>query len=159
MAAKKKVAKKKATTKKLTKKKTVKKKAAPKKAAPKKVAKKEPVKKKAPAKKAAPAVKPAVLAAKPPKVPKPPKPKKPKKLTKAQQATLDNDNKLAAKWRALNNKSAAITSTSYNMRESYEPLTAIEHSKLGWGYILSNKNDRLEVLFAEGIKILISNYR
>ena len=30
---------------------------------------------------------------------------------------------------------------------------------LGWGFILKNDNDRLEVLFETGIRMLISNYK
>jgi hypothetical protein len=33
------------------------------------------------------------------------------------------------------------------------------HKVLGWGFVLSNLNDRLEVLFKDGIKVLISNYK
>ncbi len=47
----------------------------------------------------------------------------------------------------------------YNMRETFEAKSALQHVKLGWGFILSNINDRLEVLFKEGIKIQISNYK
>jgi hypothetical protein len=45
------------------------------------------------------------------------------------------------------------------MRGSFEERTAIVHKVLGWGYILANRNDRLEVLFKDGIKYLISNYK
>ena len=45
------------------------------------------------------------------------------------------------------------------MKAVFEEKTAILHKVLGWGYILSNRNDRLEVLFKDGIKYLISNYK
>lgn len=66
---------------------------------------------------------------------------------------------LAAKWTALNKKSDQIESKPYNMKAVFEEKTAIVHKLLGWGYILANRNDRLEVLFKDGIKHLISNYK
>lgn len=49
--------------------------------------------------------------------------------------------------------------SNYDMKKTFEPKTAIEHKTLGWGYILENRNDRLEVLFKDGIRFLISNYK
>lgn len=66
---------------------------------------------------------------------------------------------LAQKWTALFKKSDAIESKPYNMKAIYNEKTAIVHKVLGWGYILANRNDRLEVLFKDGIKYLISNYK
>lgn len=66
---------------------------------------------------------------------------------------------LAQKWNALFKKSDAIESKPYNMKQIYNEKTAIIHKVLGWGYILANRNDRLEVLFKDGIKYLISNYK
>jgi hypothetical protein len=66
---------------------------------------------------------------------------------------------MAQKWTSLFKKAEAIESQPYNMRATYEEKTAIVHKILGWGYILANRNDRLEVLFKDGIKYLISNYK
>jgi hypothetical protein len=66
---------------------------------------------------------------------------------------------LAAKWVALNKKAEQIETKTYNMKAVFEEKTAIVHKILGWGYILANRNDRLEVLFKDGIKHLISNYK
>lgn len=66
---------------------------------------------------------------------------------------------LAQKWTALFKKSDAIEAKPYNMKAIYNEKTAIVHKVLGWGYILANRNDRLEVLFKDGIKYLISNYK
>lgn len=67
--------------------------------------------------------------------------------------------KLAKKWNTLFKKSAKIETQPYHMRKVFEEKTGIEHKVLGWGYILSNKNDRLEVLFKDGVRFLISNYQ
>lgn len=64
-----------------------------------------------------------------------------------------------ARWGELFNKSKKMKPPSYSLKSSYDPESPIEHPKLGWGYILSKKNDRLEVLFQDGIKYLISNYK
>ncbi len=66
---------------------------------------------------------------------------------------------LALKWTTLFRRSQQIESKPYNMRMEYAEKTAIVHKVLGWGYILANRNDRLEVLFEQGIKVLISNYK
>lgn len=66
---------------------------------------------------------------------------------------------LAQKWFTLYKKAEQIEAKPYNMRNAFEEKTAILHKVLGWGYILANRNDRLEVLFKDGIKYLISNYK
>jgi len=66
---------------------------------------------------------------------------------------------LAAKWATLYKKAEQIDAKPYNMKGVFEEKTAITHKVLGWGYILANRNDRLEVLFKDGIKHLISNYK
>lgn len=66
---------------------------------------------------------------------------------------------LAAKWTMLHKKAEQIEAKPYNMKGQFEERTAINHKVLGWGYILTNRNDRLEVLFKDGIKYLISNYK
>ena len=66
---------------------------------------------------------------------------------------------LAAKWATLYKKAEQIEAKPYNMKGIFEEKTAITHKVLGWGYILANRNDRLEVLFKDGIKHLISNYK
>lgn len=67
--------------------------------------------------------------------------------------------KANAKWGELFNKSKKIKPEAYSLRSEYVPERPIMHKQLGWGYILSKKNDRLEVLFQDGIKYLISNYK
>ena len=66
---------------------------------------------------------------------------------------------LSVKWANLHKKAEQIESKPYNMKAAFEEKTAIVHKVLGWGYILANRNDRLEVLFKDGIKYLISNYK
>lgn len=66
---------------------------------------------------------------------------------------------LSGKWSTLYKKSEQIEAKPYNMKAVFEEKTAIVHKVLGWGYILANRNDRLEVLFKDGIKYLISNYK
>lgn len=66
---------------------------------------------------------------------------------------------LAKKWESLFKRADSIESKPYRMHDSFEERTAIEHKVLGWGFVLSNQNDRLEVLFRDGIRYLISNYK
>ena len=66
---------------------------------------------------------------------------------------------LSQKWNTLYKKAEQIDAKPYNMKAVFEEKTDIVHKVLGWGYILANRNDRLEVLFKDGIKYLISNYK
>lgn len=64
-----------------------------------------------------------------------------------------------AKWQELNKRYGKEKAVAYKMSESFESLKPIQHKVLGWGFILTNDNNRLEVLFENGIKMLISNYK
>ncbi len=64
-----------------------------------------------------------------------------------------------AKWQELNKRYGKEKAAAYKMSESFESLKPIQHKVLGWGFILTNDNNRLEVLFENGIKMLISNYK
>jgi len=63
------------------------------------------------------------------------------------------------KWMSIFEKSKSMKPAPYQMSRQYEPLTAIQHKVLGWGYILAKRDDRLEVLFQDGVRYLISNYK
>lgn len=64
-----------------------------------------------------------------------------------------------SRWLELQDKHRNIKALPYKMSGSYLEKTPIEHKVLGWGFVLSVINDRLEVLFRSGIKHLISNYK
>jgi hypothetical protein len=68
-------------------------------------------------------------------------------------------NEVESKWLELKDKHRNVKPEAYKMSEIYQEKTPIEHKLLGWGFILSVINDRLEVLFRSGIKHLISNYK
>ena len=87
-------------------------------------------------------------------------PEKPAKKKRASKADLDAEkpSQLGQKWSSLYRKTQEQPAP-YNMRQAYEAKTPIMHKLLGWGYIMTNKNDRLEVLFKDGIRYLISNYK
>lgn len=53
----------------------------------------------------------------------------------------------------------AMKIKNYKMSESFEARTPIMHKVLGWGFILSCENNRIQVLFKEGVKTLITNYQ
>lgn len=64
-----------------------------------------------------------------------------------------------AKWQELFKRHGKDKAVAYKMTESFDALKPLQHKVLGWGFILSNENNRLEVLFENGIKMLISNYK
>ncbi len=72
---------------------------------------------------------------------------------------IDRNGDLSDIWQKFFDTHKNEKAKQYNMRETFEAKSSLQHVKLGWGFILSNINDRLEVLFKEGIKILISNYK
>ncbi len=86
------------------------------------------------------------------------KPARSRKISVSASAT-EAASALAQKWISLFKKAEQIEAKPYNMKAVFEEKTAIVHKVLGWGYILANRNDRLEVLFKDGIKYLISNYK
>lgn len=88
-------------------------------------------------------------------------PSKVEKVSKAKPVKVDRGN-LAdekAKWTELNKKFGRDKAITYKMTESYTSLIPLQHKVLGWGFVLTNENDRLEVLFENGIRMLISNYK
>ncbi len=90
------------------------------------------------------------------KAEKPVKEKKPKKGAAELAATSPENLK---KWVELHDKLSGEKAPSYSMSAQFEAGQPLEHKVLGWGYIVTNNNDRLEVLFESGVKILISNYK
>lgn len=72
----------------------------------------------------------------------------------AKQASSDEE----ARWVDIYEKNKGEKPLDYDMKRQYEANKPLQHKILGWGWILSNENDRLEVLFKDGKKILISNY-
>ena len=81
------------------------------------------------------------------------------KKKKKDDLKLDRNGDLEAQWAQLKEKYKALKPVAYKMSESFEARTPILHKVLGWGFIITNQNDRLEVLFQQGIKFLISNYK
>lgn len=131
--------------------------------AKKETAKKAPAAKKAaapakPKKEAAAKAEEAAVEAKPEKVKKEKAPKAPK-ISKAQAAAdkaASEDNK---KWNDLKEKYGSEKAATYSMSAVFEANKPVQHKVLGWGFIQSVQNDRLEVLFETGPKMLISNYK
>ena len=91
-----------------------------------------------------------------------PKPIKVPKLKKSEQAKINADkaalNEEERRWNEFHEKHKSDKAQSYDMKATFEAAKPLQHKVLGWGWILSNDNDRLEVLFRDGKRILISNY-
>jgi hypothetical protein len=64
-----------------------------------------------------------------------------------------------AKWQELFKRYGKDKAVNYKMSDEFQALKPIAHKVLGWGFVLTNENNRLEVLFENGIKVLISNYK
>lgn len=85
-------------------------------------------------------------------------PKK-KRMTKKQLADQSERNELTEKWAKLRDIDHDAKPQRYKMSELFEPNTPIEHPTFGWGFILSLNENKLEVLFESGIKMLVSNFK
>lgn len=96
------------------------------------------------------------------KAPPEPKPVKVPKLKKSEQAKINADkaalNEEERRWNEFHEKHKTDKAQTYDMKATFEAAQPLQHKILGWGWILSNDNDRLEVLFRDGKRILISNY-
>ncbi|MDZ4660649.1 MAG: hypothetical protein SGJ18_03425 [Pseudomonadota bacterium] len=79
------------------------------------------------------------------------------KLTKP--SVSAEEQKLINKWTQLFEKAKEESPAAYDMTRDFPPKSALKHKILGWGYVLSSHNNRIEVLFENGIKTLISNYK
>jgi hypothetical protein len=64
-----------------------------------------------------------------------------------------------AKWQELFKRYGKDKAVNYKMSEQFESLKPINHKVLGWGFVLTSENNRLEILFENGIKLLICNYK
>lgn len=80
-------------------------------------------------------------------------PKKEKKV-KIDKSGMSEDQ---VKWHELHEKYKAMKAPAYSISGQFEAKTPLQHKIFGWGFILSNEYDRLEVLFEDGKRMLISN--
>lgn len=80
-------------------------------------------------------------------------PKKEKKV-KIDKTGLTEDQ---VKWHEMHEKYKGGKAPMYTISAQFEAKTPIQHKIFGWGYVLSNEYDRLEVLFEDGKRMLISN--
>lgn len=80
-------------------------------------------------------------------------PKKGKKV-KLEKSGMSEDQ---MKWQELHDKYKSLKAPAYSISGQYEAKTPVQHKIFGWGFILSNEYDRLEVLFEDAKRMLISN--
>ncbi len=86
-------------------------------------------------------------------------PAKKKRMTKKQLADQTERSELTEKWAKLKDIDHEAKAQKYKMSDVYEPNTPVEHPVFGWGFILSLNENKLEVLFESGIKMLVSNFK
>lgn len=88
-------------------------------------------------------------------------PSKAEKVSKVKPVKIERGNAAdeKAKWTELNKKYGKEKAVPYKMSDKFSSMIPMQHKVLGWGFILTNENDRLEVLFETGIRMLISNYK
>lgn len=57
-------------------------------------------------------------------------------------------------FRALSDRLASVVPVAYRMTESYKNDDVIEHSIFGRGIVLNVSSQKMEVLFADGSRVL-----
>ena len=62
-------------------------------------------------------------------------------------------------WQKLSKQNEGKKTPSYDMTKTYGEINAIKHNSFGLGFIVDRYDNRLKVLFEEGTKTLISNYK
>jgi hypothetical protein len=67
--------------------------------------------------------------------------------------------KLLKQWRQMHDQLKNVKPAVYTLSGNYEAKTPLQHKVLGWGYVLKNKGNRIDVLFEEGLKTLVTNYK
>lgn len=80
-----------------------------------------------------------------------------KKAPKASPVT-DAD-KSDPEWVQLANQNKGVKPVPYVMSDDYHPKAVINHKILGLGFVLKSQNNRIEVQFKDGKKMLITNYK
>ena len=83
--------------------------------------------------------------------------KKRKTLSLAEQPGLSTEE--SKQWEKLTAKYKDEKATAYDMTKTFKSVSVIKHKEFGLGFVVSQYNHRLKVLFKEGMKILISNYK
>ena len=84
---------------------------------------------------------------------------KSEKKRKRDEVKFDRGGDIEGQWQVLFDKAKGIKPLPYKMSDNFEARTPLLHKVLGWGYVLSSQNNRLEVLFKDGVKVLIANYK
>jgi len=94
----------------------------------------------------------------PVKAPKVPKVKV-EKISAAQRKLDKAAADSTAHWAELQQKHGQEKPQAYDMKLQFEAHRPLQHKVLGWGWVMSVENDRVEVIFQDGKRILISNYK
>ena len=81
------------------------------------------------------------------------------KISAAQKKADKLSSEASAQWADLHQKYGSEKPQVYDMKAQFEANKPLQHKVLGWGWIMSVENDRLEVMFQDGKRMLISNYK
>ncbi len=84
---------------------------------------------------------------------------KPERISAAQKKLDRAAAESNAHWTDLHQKHSSEKPQVYDMRGQFEAHKPLQHKVLGWGWVMSVENDRLEVIFEDGKRMLISNYK
>ncbi len=63
------------------------------------------------------------------------------------------------RWLKLNKQLADEAPQEYRMSEDYEIKTPLQHKVHGWGVVMQKRDNYIDVIFENGIKTLIVNYK
>lgn len=63
------------------------------------------------------------------------------------------------KWLKLQKQLAIEKASDYRMTEDFELKAPISHKVHGWGVVMQKRDNYIDVLFEQGLKTLIVNYK
>ena len=62
------------------------------------------------------------------------------------------------KWEGLHKKAEGVKAPLFRISHSFSAKAPLKHPVFGWGWVVSNNNNRLQVMFKDKIRMLLSNY-
>ena len=83
--------------------------------------------------------------------------KEAKKSTKIEKKEEKQQKEHEKKWENLYKKAKDVKPATFRLSNAFSAKTALKHPIFGWGWIISNKNDRLQVMFKDKTRVLLSN--
>jgi hypothetical protein len=78
---------------------------------------------------------------------------------KVERLISDGHQPVQKRWAAIHDQLKHLKAAAYDMTGQYDLKTPVIHKVLGWGFIVEIRDSRMDVMFKDGLKTLIMNYK